>query len=268
MATSDAVVHPSAVVHPGARLGRGVQIGPGCVVGEFVRIGRGTRLDAHVCIQGHVLIGEDNRFSPSSVIGGPPQDVSYDGEETRVEIGERNIFREFMTVHRGSAKGSGVTRIGNDNYFMAYAHIAHDCSVGGKTVLMNGVTLGGHVEVLDFAQISAFTGIHQFCRIGRYAFIGGFSVLTQDVLPFCKVAGFRPTRLYGMNAIGLRRNGFDRERIQAIKGMLKLIFYSQLNTSQALERIETEFPESLDRAEIFDFIRGSKRGIVKKSAEE
>ena len=268
MATSDVLIHPTATVHPSARLDHGVEIGPGCVVEEHVRIGRGTRLDAHVCIQGRVAIGEDNRFSPSSVVGGPPQDVSYRGEETEVRIGDRNIFREFITVHRGTPKGGGITRIGSDNYFMAYAHIAHDCRVGEKTILMNGATLGGHVEVQDFAQISAFIGIHQFCRIGRYAFVGGFSVLTQDVLPFCKVAGARPPLLYGLNAIGLRRNGFDRGRIQAVKGMYKRIFYSGLNTSQALERIGEEFPESPDRREIFDFIRGSRRGFIKKSAEE
>jgi len=265
---SNARVHPSATVHPAARLEPGVCIGPGCVIEDDVRIGRNTRIGAHVCIHAHVSIGEDCRFSPHSVIGGEPQDVSYGGEETRLEIGDRNVFREFLTVHRGSAGGAGITRIGNDNYFMAYSHVAHDCRLGNHIVFMNGVTPGGHVEVGDYAQISAFTGIHQFCRIGRYAFVGGFSVITQDVLTFCKVAGGRPPLLFGINAIGLRRQGFERERIRAIKGMFQLIFYSNLNASQAMERIETEFPAGEDRDEILTFIRESKRGIVKKSTEQ
>lgn len=268
MPANDAVVHPSAVVHSSARLDPGVEIGPGCVIDEGVSIGGGTRLEAHVCVQGLVTIGRECRFSPFTVIGGAPQDISYQGEGTGIEIGDRNVFREFITVHRGTVKGGGITRIGSDNYFMAYSHIAHDCRIGEHIVFMNGVTLGGHVEVDDFAQISAFTGVHQFCRIGRHAFVGGYSVITQDVLSFCKVAGSRPPLLYGLNAIGLRRSDFSRDRIQALKAIFKLIFYSDLNTSQALKRIESECQDSPDRTEILSFIRGSKRGIVKKSAEE
>ncbi len=261
-------IHPSAAVHPRAQLDHGVQIGPACVIDEFVSLGKNTRLDAHVYITGHTAVGEDGRFFPYSAVGTEPQDVGYQQEDTRVEIGDRNLFREFMTVNRGTAKDVGTTRIGDDNYFMAYSHIAHDCQVGSRIVFMNGVTLAGHCLVDDHVQISAFTGVHQFCRIGRYAYIGGYSVITQDVLPFCKVAGGRPPLIYGTNAIGLRRLGFPRERIKAIKGMFRLIFFSDLNTAQAIERIEGEFPPGEDRDELLSFIRSSKRGIVKKLSDE
>jgi UDP-N-acetylglucosamine acyltransferase len=238
------------------------------VITEHVSLGKNTRLDAHVYVTGQTSVGEDCRFFPYSAVGTEPQDVGYRQEETRVEIGDRNLFREFMTVNRGSAKDVGITRIGDDNYFMAYSHIAHDCQVGSGVVFMNGVTLAGHCLVDDRAQISAFTGLHQFCRIGKYAYIGGYSVITQDVLPFCKVAGGRPPLVYGANAIGLRRLGFSRDRIKAIKGMFRLIFFSDLNTAQAVERIEQEFPSGEDREELLGFIRSSQRGIVKKSSDE
>ncbi|MEB3323684.1 MAG: hypothetical protein VKI81_12750, partial [Synechococcaceae cyanobacterium] len=177
-------------------------------------------------------------------------------------------FREFMTVNRGTPKDVGITRIGDDNYFMAYSHIAHDCQVGSQVVFMNGVTLAGHCLVDDYVQISAFTGVHQFCRIGRYAYIGGYSVITQDVLPFCKVAGGRPPLIYGANALGLRRLGFSRERIGAIKGMVRLVFFSDLNTTQAVERIDREYPPGEDRDAILSFIRSSRRGLIKKPSSD
>jgi UDP-N-acetylglucosamine acyltransferase len=265
---SDVTVHPAATVHPRAELAPCVWIGPGCVVGEHVRIGRGTRLEAQVVVEGWTTIGEDNVFSPCSAIGGPPQDIGYKNEETRVVIGDRNQFREFITVHRASAKEERVTSIGDDGYFMAYAHIAHDCRIGSRVILTNGATLGGHVHIGDRANISGFVGIHQFCRIGRFAFVGGFSVLTQDVLPFAKVVGQRPPRVFGMNVIGLRRNGFSKERIAAIKKIYGLLFYSGLNTTQAVEAIRAECPAGEDREEILTFIAASKRGLVKKTAEK
>jgi UDP-N-acetylglucosamine acyltransferase len=268
MEKPETLVHPSAVVHPRARLDHGVHIGPGCVIEEFVSLGKNTRLDAHVFITGHTAVGEGCRFFPYSAVGTEPQDVGYQQEETRVEIGDRNLFREFMTINRGTPKDAQVTRIGNDNYFMAYSHIAHDCQVGSRIVFMNGVTLAGHCRIDDHAQISAFTGVHQFCRIGTYSYVGGFSVITQDILPFSKVAGGRPSLIYGTNAIGLRRLGFTRERIKTIKDMFRLIFFSDLNTAQAVERIEKEFSPGEDRDEILSFIRSSKRGIVKKPSEE
>ena len=261
-------IDPSATVHPRANLDRGVQVGPGCVIDEFVSLGKNTRLDAHVYLTGHTRVGESCRFFPYSSVGTDPQDVGYQQEETRVEIGNRNLFREFMTINRGTPKDVGITCIGSDNYFMAYSHIAHDCQVGDQIVFMNGVTLAGHCHIDDYAQISGFTGIHQFCRVGKYSYIGGYSVITQDVLPFRKVAGGRPPLIYGPNAIGLRRLGFSRDRIRAIKGMFQLIFFSDLNTAQAVERIEKEFPSGEDREEIVSFIRASQRGIVKKTSDE
>jgi UDP-N-acetylglucosamine acyltransferase len=260
-------VHPSALVSPKARLDSGVWVGPLSIIGEHVGIGKGTRIDAHVYIDGHSEIGADCRFWPFSSIGTEPQDLTYEAQETVVKIGDRNIFREFITVNRGTAKGGGKTVIGSDNYLMAYSHIGHDCLVGNGTIFMHGATLGGHVSVDDFATVGAMGGVHQFCRIGKHAFIGGKSTITQDVLPFCRVAGERPTQLYGLNAIGLRRRGFSRDRIKALKEMFKIIFYSDLNTSQALSRIEKEFLPGEDRDDIIVFIRASQRGFVKKPGD-
>jgi UDP-N-acetylglucosamine acyltransferase len=264
----ESLIHPSAVVHPGARLGADVRIGPGCVVGENVLIGPGTILEHHVSLLGWTDIGAGNRFSPFASIGTEPQDVGYKGEETHVRIGDRNVFREFVTVNRGTVKGGGLTRIGNEGYFMAYAHIAHDCRVGDEVVMINAATLGGHVEVGDGVMISALSAVHQFSRIGRAAFIGGFSVITKDVVPFAKVAGQRPVHILGPNAIGLRRKGFSGERIRRIKAVFDVLFFSNLNTRQAVERIKAEFPPDEDRDEILRFIEGSKRGIIRKGGAE
>ena len=268
MSDGDVSVHPTASVHPKARLDFKVRIGPYVVIGESVSILQDTVIDAHVCIFGKTEVGKGCRFSPFSSIGTEPQDVSYRGEETSVKIGNDNVFREFMTIHRGTVEGRRETVIGNGNYFMAYSHVAHDCIVGDKTVFLHGATLGGHVVVGDFATVGALSGIHQFCRIGKYAFIGGNTVITQDVLPFCRVAGARPTLFYGLNALGLRRLGFARERIKSLKEMFKIIFNSNLNTTQAVEKIEKEFPPGEDRDRILGFIRESERGIVKKPSEK
>lgn len=268
MSDREVSVHPNATVHPKARLDSGVKIGPYVVIGEDVTILRDTAIEAHVCIAGKTEIGKRCRFSPFSSIGTEPQDVSYKGEATSVKIGDENIFREFITIHRGTLNGRRKTVIGDGNYFMAFSHVAHDCLVGDKTIFLHGAIIGGHVDVDDFSTVGAMSGVHQFCRIGKYAFIGGNTILTQDVLPFCRVAGARPTLLYGLNAIGLRRQGFSRERIKALKDMFKIIFYSELNTKQALERIKEGFPASGDRDEIISFIQNSKRGIVKKPSEK
>ena len=266
MGDPETTIHPSASVHPKANLDSGVWVGPGCVIGEDVTIGRNTRLEAHVSLLGWTDIGADNRFAPFTSIGTDPQDVGYRGEATRVRIGDGNVFKEFITVHRGTVKGAGVTRIGDRNYLMAYTHIGHDCRVGSEIVFINNSTLGGHVVVGDFAVLSGFTGVHQFCRIGRYAFTGGFTVVPQDVPPFCKVSGMRPAKIYGLNAIGLRRRGFTAERIRALKEMVKILFFSDLNTTQALERIESSLPSGEDRDELVGFVRAAKRGIIKKAA--
>lgn len=264
MRPSDVFIHPSSLVDSGAQLGGGVWVGPHCVIGEKAVLGRNTRLEGNIQILGSTEIGESCRFSPFSVIGGEPQDVGYLQEETRVRIGDRNVFREFITIHRGTVKGGGETVIGNDGYFMAYSHIAHDCRVGNKVVFTNAATLGGHVSVDDFATISAFSAVHQFCRVGKYAYVGGFTVVTQDVVPFAKVAGMRPVLFYGFNAIGLRRQGFSRERIQAVKEIFRLLFYSDLNTNQAVEEIRAQIPAGEDRDEVIRFVQSSKRGIIKK----
>ena len=267
MPSPEPSVHPSAVVHPKAGLAEGVVIGPGCVVGENVALGPGTVLEHHVSVLGWTDIGAGNRFSPFSSIGTEPQDVGYKGDETHVRIGDRNIFREFVTINRGTVKGGGLTRIGDDGYYMAYVHIAHDCRVGNRVIMINAATLGGHVEVGDGVMISAFSAVHQFSRIGRNAFIGGFSVITKDVVPYCKVAGQRPVHILGPNAIGLRRIGFGAERIRGIKAVFDILFFSGLNTSLAVDRIRAEIPAGEDRDEILQFIGSSKRGIVKKSSE-
>jgi len=261
------LVHPSAVVHPRARLGEGVRIGPGCVIGENVAIGADTTFESNVFVAGCTEIGAGNRFSSFSSIGTEPQDVGYKDDETHVRIGDRNIFREFVTVNRGTVKGGGLTRIGDEGYFMAYSHIAHDCQVGNEVIMINAATLGGHVEVGDGVMISAFSAVHQFSRIGKFAFVGGFSVITKDVVPYCKVAGQRPVHILGPNSIGLRRKGFGAERIRRIKSIFDVLFFSDLNTRQAVDRIKAEFAADEDRDEILRFIEGSKRGIVKKSPE-
>lgn len=268
MGGDETFVHPSAVVHAKAQLDKGVVIGPFSIIGEGVVIHENTRIESNVTITGRTEIGQECLFSPFSSIGAEPQDLTYKAEETAVRIGDRNVFREFITIHRGTIKGGGETAIGSDNYFMAYSHVAHDCRVGCGTVFINGATLGGHVVVDDHATISAFTGVHQFCRIGKHAYLGGYTVITQDVLPFSRVAGSRPTLFYGLNAIGLRRKGYSRERIQALKQMFKIFFYSDLNSTQALEEIKNTFPPGEDRDEIIRFAESSTRGIVKKAAEK
>ena len=268
MSASDAAVHPTAVVHPGARLAPGVRVGPHCVLDEDVAVGPDTVLESHVRLTGKTEIGSGNRLSPFVCIGGDPQDIGYKGEETRIVIGDRNIFREFATVHRATVKEERLTSIGSDNYFMAFSHVAHDCRIGDRTIFLHQGTLGGHVRVGDFATIGALSGTHQFCRIGRFAFIGGGSMITQDVLPFCRVVGQRPTRVLGLNVIGLRRNGFSNARIAALKDMFKIFFFSGFNTTQAVDRIASDCPPSEDRAEILAFIASAKRGIVKKAATE
>lgn len=268
MSKNEIVVHPTATVHPKAHLETGVCIGPYSLIGEKVSIHKHTRIDAHVFIGGRTEIGENCTLSPFSSIGTEPQDITYKGEDTLTKIGERNVIREFVSINRGTVKGRGKTVVGNDNYFMAYSHIGHDCSVGNETVFINAASLAGHVTVEDYATVGGFSGIHQFCRIGKHAFIGAYSVITQDILPFCRVAGSRPVLIYGLNAVGLRRRGFSKTRIAALKKIFKIFFYSDLSTRQALERIKKEIPSGEDRDEVLRFIQLSERGIIKKLSEE
>jgi UDP-N-acetylglucosamine acyltransferase len=253
-----ALVDPTAVVHPAARIGAGTRIGPHAVIGEHVRIGRNCRIGASTVVDGYTEIGEGNEIFPFASVGLIPQDLKFGGEPTKLVIGDRNVIREFVTIHRGTGGGGGITEIGDHNVFMAYAHVAHDCHVGSHTIFGNAATLGGHVTVEDYATISAFSGVHQFCRVGQHAFIGGFSVITKDALPYAKTVGNR-ARIYGLNTIGLVRRKFAPDSIAKLRRAYRILLHS--NTSRALARIEKD--PSLKCPEVqyvVDFIRSSKRG--------
>jgi UDP-N-acetylglucosamine acyltransferase len=256
-------IHPTAIVDPKAHIADTAEIGPYCIIGEEVEIGVGTRLMANVYVEGPTWIGEDNLFYPYTTAGVASQDLKYKGERAETRIGSRNRVREFVTIHRGTEGGGLVTRIGDDNLLMAYVHVAHDVQVGDHTVLSNGATLGGHVLVGDWAVIGAFTGVHQFCRVGRHAFIGGYSVVTQDVLPFSTTVSEREVHVFGANATGLERRGFDGERIETLQKAFRLLTRAGLNTSQALERIRGEIASTPELEEVLAFIATSQRGFVK-----
>jgi UDP-N-acetylglucosamine acyltransferase len=258
-----AQVDPLARVAPGAELAPGVRIGPYCVVGPEVRLGIGCVVESHVVIDGDTTLGRHNRVFPFASIGLPPQDLKYKGEPTRVRIGDRNTFREFVTVHRGTAGGGGTTRIGSDNLLMAYCHVAHDCEVGSHTILSNAATLAGHVTVGDHATLGAFSAVHQFCRVGPHAFTGGYTVATKDVLPYSKTVGNRAC-IYGVNGVGLVRRGFSAESVAAIRSAFRLLLQSRLNTSDALERLEAEGIRTPEVRLLVDFIRSSRRGVILK----
>jgi len=256
-------IDPTARVAPSAVLGPGVRIGPYCVVGPRVRIGEGTVLVSHVVIDGDTELGRDNQVFPFASIGLRPQDLKYKGEHTRLVIGDRNAIRESVTIHPGTTGGGGLTRIGSDNLFMAYAHVAHDCLVGNHTIFANGATLAGHVEVGDYVSVGAYSGVHQFCRVGVHAFLGGFTVVTKDVLPYSKTVGNRAC-IYGVNRIGLERRGFTQEAIRAIRQAYRVLLQSRLNTSDALARIEAEDPGAPEVKLLVDFVRASQRGVILK----
>jgi UDP-N-acetylglucosamine acyltransferase len=255
-------VHPTAIVSDGAVLGDGVEVGPYAVIGAKVRLGNGTHVGAHAHVSGPAEFGEGNRIFPHAVLGLEPQDLKYQGEETRLVVGSRNVFREFMTAHRGTVTGRGETVIGDEGYFMSYSHIAHDCRIGSRVVFANCAALGGHVDVGDHAILGAFAAAHQFTRIGKHAFVGAYAQLRQDVLPFCKTDGIE-AKTYGINAIGLKRNGFSEERVEGLQKAYRLLIKSKLNTTQALERIAVELAGQPDVDDLVEFIRGSKRGFHK-----
>ena len=257
-----AAVDESARVAPGAVLGPGVRIGPYAVIGPQVRIGRDTVVEAHAVIDGDTTIGEGNHFFPFCSVGLVPQDLKYRGEPSRLSIGNRNTVREFVTIHRGTEGGGSVTRIGDGNLFMAYAHVAHDCQVGSHTIFANGATLAGHVEVGDYATIGAYSGVHQFCRVGPHAFVGGYTVATKDVLPYSKTVGNRAC-LYGVNTLGLQRRRFPAETIAAIRQAFRVLMQSRLNASAAVERLESEAAIAEVRL-LVEFIRAAKRGVILK----
>ncbi len=254
-------IHPTAVVDPAAELGEDAEVGPYTVIGPDVVIGDRTQIGAHAHIQGPTKIGADCRISSSTAIGFPPQDLKYKGEKTSLEVGDRNVIREFVTLNRGTA-ASGVTKIGGGNLLMAYVHVAHDCAIGDGNVLANAVTLAGHVTIEDHTVIGGLVPIHQFVRIGSYAFIGGASRVTKDVPPYTKAAG-EPLRLYGLNTVGLKRHNFDDETLAVLRNAHRLLCRSGLNTTQALERIASELPAIPEVQHLLRFIGETERGIVK-----
>jgi UDP-N-acetylglucosamine acyltransferase len=254
------LIHPTAIVHPNARIGEGTVVGAYATIGERVSVGRDCRIGTSTIVDGSTEIGDHTEIYPFASIGLAPQDLKFKGEPTRLVIGEHNVFREFVTIHRGTAGGGGVTSIGHHNLFMAYAHVAHDCHVGNYTIFGNGATLGGHVVVEDFATISAYSGVHQFCRVGQHAVIGGYTVVTRDALPYAKTVGNR-ARIYGVNTIGLARRGFSPELIGKLRRAYRHLL--QHNTSRALELIERD--PSLRAAEVsylVRFITSAKRGVI------
>lgn len=227
-----------------------------------MRLGRGCRLDSHVVLQGDTVIGEDCHFFPFSSIGQPPQDLKFRGERTRLRIGRDNVFREFLTVHVGTEGGGRETRIGDQNYFMAYTHIAHDCQIGNHTLLANAATLAGHVVVEDHATIGAFSGVHQFCRVGRHAYIGGYSVVTQDALPFVLTVGNRAST-HGINVIGLKRKRFSADTVKALRRAYQILVRSRLPIDQSLAELQAELKSFDEVRYLAEFMRGSKRGVVR-----
>jgi UDP-N-acetylglucosamine acyltransferase len=258
-AAKRADVHPTAIVHPGAVIGAGTIVGPYATIGERVRVGRNCRIGASCVIDGATEIGEGNEIFPMASIGLVPQDLKFGGELTRVVIGDRNVIREFVTIHRGTAGGGGVTQIGDHNLLMAYTHIAHDCRVGNETIFGNAATLAGHVLVEDYANVGAFSGVHQFCRVGRHAFVGGYSVVTKDALPFVKSVGNR-ARVYGINTIGLMRRGFSKDAIDKLRRAYRHLLHS--NTSRAVAQIERDSAlQSSEVRYLVEFIRTSTRGV-------
>jgi len=256
-------IDASANVHAQAEVGDGTVIGPNVVIGRGVRLGRNCKVGASAVVEGLTEIGDGNEIFPFASIGQTPQDLKYKGEETRLVIGNKNIFREFVTIHRGTVGGGSVTRIGDGNLFMAYAHIAHDSIIGNNTIFGPGATLGGHVAVEDFATISAYSGVHQFCRVGRHAFIGGYSVVTKDAPPFGKTVGSRPARTYALNTIGLRRRGMTDDTVTKLRHAYRYLLQSKLNTSRALAQIEQDPNLACEEVHyLVEFIRSSKRGVV------
>lgn len=257
-------IHPAAVINPQAEIGAGVQVDAYAVIGPNVRVGDRTVIKHHATIDRNTIVGQDCRIFPFSSLGTDPQDITFKGEETWVHIGDRNVIREFTTINRGTPKGGGHTRLGDDNFLMAYTHVAHDCQLGSHVILSNGATLAGHVELGDYVVLSAFCAVHQFVRIGRNAYIGGYSIVCQDILPFAKVAQSRESfSLYGPNAIGMMRNGLSREYIEKVKDIFRIIYRSDLNTTQAVQKIGQDHAGSEEGRVIVDFISKTKRGILK-----
>lgn len=255
-------VHETAIVSTAAQVGDDCYIGPFCTVGDDVVLGRGVRLDSHVVVDGRTSIGDETHVFPFASIGLAPQDLKYGGEETAVEIGKRNQIREFVTIHRGTAGGGGLTKIGDGNLLMAQAHVAHDCQLGSEIIMANAATLAGHVEIADRANVGAYSGVHQFCRIGLEAFVGGYSVVVKDAPPFAVIQG-NHAKCYGLNRVGMKRRGYSKDVIEKLHRAFHLLLSAKLNTTQAVEKIRAEIADCSEVDLLIDFIETSKRGIVK-----
>ncbi|MDQ3917306.1 MAG: acyl-ACP--UDP-N-acetylglucosamine O-acyltransferase [Acidobacteriota bacterium] len=243
-------------------MGEGCHVGPFCTVGEEVRLGARVRLESHVVVDGRTEIGDDTHLFPFASVGLAPQDLKYRGEPSETRLGERNRIREFVTVHRGTEGGGMMTSIGDDCLLMAQAHVAHDCLLGDGVIMANAATLAGHVRVADGANVGAYSGVHQFCRVGREAYVGGYSVVVKDALPFALTVG-NHARCYGLNTVGMKRRGYPPQTIEALHHAFRLLLSSKLNTTQAVARIREEIEDSPEVAELVRFIETSQRGVVK-----
>jgi len=259
----NALIHPTAVIDPAARLGASVSVGAFTVVGPDVEIGDGCQIGPHCSFSGPTRIGRENRFIGHVAVGGEPQDKKFAGERTELVIGDRNVFREFVTVNRGTGSGGGITRIGDDNWLLAYSHVAHDCIVGNHCVFSNNTTLAGHVAVGDWVIISGFGGAHQFCRIGDHAFIGMGALVNGDVPPFTMVGGNSLGRPRGINSEGLKRRGFDADRIAAIKRAYRTLYVAGLPLAEAREQLGEQAQSSEDVRQLLDFIDGGERPLLR-----
>ncbi len=255
-------IHATAIVSPRARLGDDCYIGAFSIIGDQVTLGDGVRIESNAVIDGITSIGDETRIFPFVSIGLAPQDLKYAGEPTATEIGKRNQIREFVTIHRGTAGGGGLTRIGDGNLLMAQAHVAHDCQIGNDVIMANAATLAGHVEVADRANIGAYSGVHQFCRIGLEAFVGGYSVVVKDAPPFAIIQG-NHAKCFGLNRVGMKRRGYSKDTIEKLHHAFHLLLSAKLNTTQAVERIKEEISGCAEVDLLVDFIESSKRGVVK-----
>ncbi|PWT91943.1 MAG: acyl-[acyl-carrier-protein]--UDP-N-acetylglucosamine O-acyltransferase [Blastocatellia bacterium] len=261
-AAHSANIHPSAVVSPKARLGDGCFVGPYSVVGDEVELSDRVRLESHCVVDGRTTIGEDSHIFPFASIGMASQDLKYKGEPSETRIGKRNTIREFVTIHRGTAGGGMLTQTGDDCLIMVQAHIAHDCVIGNGVIMANAATLAGHVTIEDRANIGAYSGVHQFCRVGKEAYIGGYSVVVKDALPFALTVG-NHARCYGLNITGMKRRGYSREVINSLHHAFRLLLSAKLNTTQAIERIREEIKDSSEVGDLIRFIESSSRGVTK-----
>jgi UDP-N-acetylglucosamine acyltransferase len=257
------LIHPTAIVDAGARIPESSRIGPYCVIGPQVEMGEECELVAHVVLHGPTRMGRNNCIYPFAAVGIDPQDVSYRGEPTRLEIGDDNTIREYVTINRGTVKGGGVTRVGSGILIMAYTHVGHDCIIGDHAMLVNAATLAGHVTVEEWAVVGALCPVHQFVRIGAHSYIGGGTTITQDVLPFSKTSAARENRAYGLNSVGLKRRGFSDERVRKLHHAYKVLLASKLNTSQAIEKLRAEVDVGEDVEMLIRFVESSERGVIK-----